>query len=195
MSYAQTLILNQEYRPHEVVDWKDAVNKMFGGDIQVLVQYDEILAKVDRETLKSFPALAKSLRTLVGTDVVSFDLKVPAVAVLLRQVRLVKTGIKFSKINVCLRDKFRCQYCGVKFKMSELNYDHVIPRSQGGKTVWGNISMACYACNSKKANRTPEQAGMPLLSVPTKPKVLPMNEPNIDIEHSPVEWKPYLTAV
>lgn len=194
MSYARTLILNQNYRPHEVVDWKDAVTKMFGGDIQVVAQYDEILASVDKQTLRAFPELAKSLRSVVGTDVVHIDVKVPAVAVLNRPVKMVKSGIKFSKINMCLRDKFRCQYCGERFAVSLLNYDHVVPRAQGGKTTWTNIVMSCYPCNSKKADRTPEQAGMVLLTVPVKPKTLPMNEPIIDPKGAPEEWQPFLVA-
>jgi hypothetical protein len=196
MSYAQTLILTQSYRPHEIVDWKEAVTRMVNGKIQVVVQYDEILASLDRQTLKSFPELRTSLRAVVGTDVERIDIKVPAVAVLLKAIKPVKTGkhIKFSKINVCLRDKFCCQYCGQKFKMSELQYEHVVPRAQGGKTSWTNIVMACSACNSFKAARTPEQAGMTLLSVPVKPRVLPMNEPVINTESAPEEWLPFLAA-
>ena len=194
MSWTQTLILNQYYRPHEIVDWKDAVTRMFGGKIQVLAQYDEILASLNRSTLRQFPDLAKALRQVVGTDVPFIEVKVPAVAVLLRHVKAVKTGVKFSKINVCLRDRFSCQYCGERFKMSDLNYDHVTPRAHGGRTTWENIVMACYDCNSKKADRTPKQAGMALLSVPVKPRVLPMNEPFIDAGAAPIEWHPFIAA-
>lgn len=194
MSFTQTLILNQYYQPREKVDWKTAVTRMFKGKIQVIVQYDEIVAHIDRNTLKMFPKLAIALRQVIGTDVDSFDVKVPAVAVLLNHVRPVKTGVKFSRTNVHLRDKFRCQYCGKRFKMSQLNYDHVVPRAQGGRTVWDNIATSCYECNSQKANRTPEQAGMMLLNVPTRPRVLPMNEPRIDIDEAPIEWRPYLVA-
>lgn len=193
-SYTRTLILNQYYTPHRIVDWKDAVTQMFGGKIQVVAQYDEILAHIDRGTLKTFPALALALRQVIGTDVESFEVKVPAVAVLLRHVKPVKSGAKFSKINVCLRDKFKCQYCGSKLSKAQLNYDHVLPKSQGGKTVWTNIVSSCYRCNSHKANRTPEQAGMPLLSTPERPRVLPMNEPMIDLSNIPVEWEPYVAA-
>lgn len=194
MSFTQTLILNQYYRPQEKVDWKTAVTRMFKGKIQVIVQYDEIVAHIDRNTLKMFPKLALALRQVIGTDVDSFDVKVPAVAVLLNHVRPVKTGVKFSRTNVHLRDKFRCQYCGKRFKVSQLNYDHVVPRAQGGKTVWDNIATSCYGCNSQKANRTPEQAGMLLLNVPTRPRVLPMNEPLINVDEAPEEWRPYLVA-
>ena len=114
--------------------------------------------------------------------------------VLRRKVRSVKSGVRFSKINVCLRDNFSCQYCGVQLPMSRLEYEHVKPRVQGGKTVWDNIVCACTACNSKKANRTPEEAGMTLLSVPRQPKVLPIVGPHIDASQAPGEWAPFLAV-
>ncbi len=190
--FTQTLILNQAYRPHDIVNWKDAVTRMFKGTIEVLVQYDEILAHIDRQTLGTFPELRRALRQVIGTDAESLEIKVPAVAVLRRKVSKVKGGVKFSKINVCLRDDFCCQYCGRKFPMSKLNYDHVIPRSRGGKTTWENIVMACYPCNDKKGNQTVADSGMHLLSVPVKPKLLPMNEPPIDMSQAPDEWMPFI---
>lgn len=90
------------------------------------------------------------------------------------------------------RDRFSCQYCGNRLKGSELNYDHVVPRAKGGRTVWENIVTSCYPCNSKKANRTPEEAGLQLLSAPARPRTLPLNGPVIDLSDSPVEWAPYL---
>jgi len=192
--FTQTLILTNHYRAHEVVGWQDAVTRMFSAKIEVLAQYDEILAVVGRETLRSFPDLKRALRQVIGTDAETLTIKVPAVAVLRRSIGSTKSGIKFSKINVCQRDNFTCQYCGHRLPMSHLNYDHVTPRSQGGQTVWDNIVTACYTCNSKKANRTPEQAGMKLLAVPMKPRVLPMTPPIINVTTAPVEWRPYLEA-
>jgi 5-methylcytosine-specific restriction endonuclease McrA len=194
VSYAQTLILNHTYRPHEIVDWKEAVFRMFRGKLEVLVQYDEVLTVLGRNHLATFPELRLALRQVIGTDAESITIKVPAVAVVRRKIALVKSGAKFSKINVCLRDDFTCMYCGKKLPMSQLNYDHVIPRDQGGKTVWNNIVMACYPCNSKKANKTPEEAGMRLLTVPRQPKTLPMPEPRIDQGSVPEEWLPFITA-
>ena len=192
--YTSTLILSQQYRPHEVVDWKDAVTRMFKGTVDVIVQYDEVIAHIDRQTLETFPALKRALRQVIGTDAESLEIKVPAVAVLRRKLGHTKRGVKFSKINVCLRDGFKCQYCGEKLPMNLLNYAHVQPRSQGGKTSWENIVMACYSCNDKKGGRTPEQAGMKLLSVPKKPLVLPMNEPCIEARRAPPEWEPFVAA-
>jgi hypothetical protein len=83
-------------------------------------------------------------------------------------------------------------YCGQSKKMLELNYDHVVPRDQGGRTVWENIVTSCYPCNSRKRNRTPEQASMKLLRRPYKPKTLPMVGPRFDPKEMPVNWLPYV---
>jgi hypothetical protein len=190
--YAQTLILNQHYRPHDIVDWKDAATRMFNGKLEVLAQYDEVMGHIDRHTLDTFPQLKFALRQVLGTDADSLVIKVPAVAVIRRKLGPVKTGVKFSKINVCLRDDFTCQYCGTELPMSQLNYDHVVPRSKGGLTDWLNIVMSCYPCNDKKGGRTPAEAGMKLLTVPMKPKVLPMNEMRVDPARAPDEWLPYI---
>ena len=109
MSFTQTLILNQAYRPHEIVGWQKAVTRMFGGDIEVLVQYDEILVVLGVRTLMEFPDLKRALRQVIGTDAESITVKVPAVAVLRRPIRMTKSGVKFSKINVCARDNWTCQ--------------------------------------------------------------------------------------
>lgn len=195
----RTLILNQSYRPHESADWKDAVTRMFSGKIEVLVQYDEVLTVIGRNHLATFPELRAALRQVIGTDADSITIHVPAVAVLRRKVRHVKTGVKFSKINVAARDDFSCQYCGTRLPLSKLNYDHVIPKSKwtgcGSPTVWENIVMACYPCNERKADRTPEEAGMTLLSVPKRPFELPMTGPAIDVANAPTEWLPFLGEV
>jgi 5-methylcytosine-specific restriction endonuclease McrA len=71
--------------------------------------------------------------------------------------------------RITARDNFSCQYCGTKHVMKDLTFDHVVPRVQGGKTTWENIVAACRRCNNVKGPRTPEQAGMPLLSKPKRP--------------------------
>jgi 5-methylcytosine-specific restriction endonuclease McrA len=199
--YAQTLILNQTYKPHEVIDWKDAVTRMFSGKIEVLVQYDEVLAVIGKNHLTVFPELHRALRQVIGTDAESITIKVPAVAVLRKAIGATKSGVKFSKVNVAARDHFSCQYCGDKLPLSKLNFDHVMPKSRwhreghkGTPTTWENVVMACYPCNSRKEDRTPQEAGMTLLSVPRKPKVLPMTEPYIDPSRAPVEWKSFIRA-
>jgi 5-methylcytosine-specific restriction endonuclease McrA len=67
------------------------------------------------------------------------------------------------------RDSQLCLYCGQHFSRPHLTRDHVLPISKGGRDNWENVVAACFHCNSRKANRTPQQAGMPLLAVPYRP--------------------------
>lgn len=67
------------------------------------------------------------------------------------------------------RDKFACAYCGASHSRANLEAEHVIPESRGGKYTWMNLVTADRGCNQRKANRTPEEAGMPLLYVPYVP--------------------------
>lgn len=67
------------------------------------------------------------------------------------------------------RDAQLCLYCGEIFPRNRLTRDHVNPISRGGRDTWENVVSACFPCNSRKRNRTPQQAGMPLLAVPYRP--------------------------
>lgn len=67
------------------------------------------------------------------------------------------------------RDRHLCLYCGQQYLRADLTRDHVLPLSRGGRDVWENVVSACLACNVRKGNRTPQQAGMPLLAVPFRP--------------------------
>jgi 5-methylcytosine-specific restriction endonuclease McrA len=156
--------------PHKVISWQDAVTLLYLDKVDVLEAYDEIVASP------------------------SLTIRMPAVVRLKKPVGSVKRGVKFSRINVLTRDGFRCQYCGAKKRMSELNYDHVVPRAQGGKTVWENIVTACYDCNDAKRDRTPEQAGMRLLKRPVKPRTLPLTALPVDLRNAPQAWASYVAA-
>ncbi|HEX7341573.1 MAG TPA: HNH endonuclease [Rhodanobacteraceae bacterium] len=67
------------------------------------------------------------------------------------------------------RDHHLCLYCGNTYARHALTRDHVLPLSRGGRDEWENVVTACNSCNLKKANRTPQQAHMPLLAVPYRP--------------------------
>jgi len=67
------------------------------------------------------------------------------------------------------RDRHVCAYCGGKYRLADLTAEHVLPQSKGGRDTWTNLVSACKPCNLRKGNRTPEQAGMPLLYVPYVP--------------------------
>jgi 5-methylcytosine-specific restriction endonuclease McrA len=101
---------------------------------------------------------------------VRIALRVPPVLLLTGFDRMPRHEVRFCRRNVYLRDTFRCQYCGRVFDERELTLDHVVPRDRGGKTNWENIVTACSRCNSRKANRLPNQAGMVLRKMPARPK-------------------------
>ncbi len=64
------------------------------------------------------------------------------------------------RLAIKLRDGLRCTYCGVRRPVAELTLDHVLPRSRGGGSTWRNLVACCSSCNSRKADRTPQEAGM-----------------------------------
>ncbi len=67
------------------------------------------------------------------------------------------------------RDQNLCMYCGNLHAIADLSRDHVLPLSRGGKDSWTNVVTSCRRCNNRKADRTPEEAGMQLLAVPFAP--------------------------
>ncbi|MBD3265558.1 HNH endonuclease [bacterium] len=93
----------------------------------------------------------------------------PEVIRLRRFIRLPYRPIPFCRKNILLRDDFTCQYCGKHFSAENLTLDHVIPISRRGKDTWNNVVTACKKCNHRKGNMYPEEAGMRLLSQPSKP--------------------------
>lgn len=169
-----TLLLTPKMRPHRITTDIGSVVMLWLEKIEVVHPYTEADAVV-RTPSRVF--------------------QIPCVAKLVRDVGERKRGVKFSKLNICLRDGFECAYCGAKLPMKRLNYDHVVPRRLGGKTTWENIVASCYPCNDKKAGRTPEQAGMKLRKLPHRPKSLPLNGPLLNnITDIPDEWRYYLRA-
>ena len=75
----------------------------------------------------------------------------------------------FSKHKLFRRDRFTCAYCGQRFHERDLQCEHIVPESRGGRWTWMNLVSACGLCNGRKAARTPEEAGMPLLYLPYVP--------------------------
>jgi 5-methylcytosine-specific restriction endonuclease McrA len=71
---------------------------------------------------------------------------------ILKEYQKKKTGIRYSKQNVFLRDKYTCQYCGTDVSKKSATLDHVVPTSHGGKSTWENSTTACGPCNALKGN-------------------------------------------
>jgi 5-methylcytosine-specific restriction endonuclease McrA len=165
----QTLVLSQSFEPIKIVSWQRAITLLFLGKCEVVTEYD---------------------RDIKTTSIV---IKMPSVVRLVNAFRRHKKPVKFSRINVYARDGYRCQYCGVQKAIGALTYDHVVPRAQGGQTTWTNVCACCDLCNSKKGNRTPEQAGMCLLKMPVRPIAVPTISVELSRCKVPESWEGYFS--
>jgi len=97
-----------------------------------------------------------------------------------------------KRSRILARDRHRCQYCGMRGGPFELTVDHIIPRSRGGRTAAENLCAACFGCNQRKGDRTPEEARMPLMS---NPAALTYGMDRAVMRHaaeSRHEWRKYL---
>ena len=97
-----------------------------------------------------------------------------------------------KRLRIYVRDKFRCQYCGAKKKANELTLDHILPRARGGDNSPLNVVAACVACNSRKGNRTPDEARMPLLTSQTALRVKLERVVLCHYAEARAEWRKYL---
>ena len=171
---SDTLLLNADYRPHSLIPWQKAITMLVKGVAQLVEAYDD---------------------WSVSAATVSF--KVPAVLRLLKYV-VYRKEVTFSRANIYNRDKYTCMYCGKRagaghpLSVRDLTFDHVVPRSRGGKTSWDNIVTCCESCNLKKDDRTPAEARMPLLENPKKPKRLSQIELVLSTRSVPEAWRDYL---
>jgi 5-methylcytosine-specific restriction endonuclease McrA len=122
---------------------------------------------------------------------VRWQIAVPRIIRLLGYDKLPRQDVKFNRRNIYARDGNRCQYCGKKMSTTELSLDHVVPKSQSGRSTWENIVCCCVRCNVKKGGRTPEQAHMHLITRPIKPKRSPViNVRLADTRYS--SWRQFL---
>lgn len=97
--------------------------------------------------------------------------------------------LPLNRKNVLFRDNFTCQYCGSRSLLG-MTIDHIVPRSQGGKTVWDNVVCACKKCNAQKGDRCPQEARMKLCKKPVQPVYTPLFR--AAAEHFPPEWAAFL---
>jgi len=164
----RTLLLSQGYEPIKIIPWQRAMTLLTLDKVDVVEEYEaEVRA-------------------------CSLIIKVPAVVRLRKAFRRHAKPVKFSRVNIYARDEYRCQYCGEKCSIDELTYDHVIPRSRGGRTTWENIVSCCYECNAVKANRTPAEASMKLLAQPKRPTWIPAVQIRVSAKSVPDAWRDYV---
>jgi 5-methylcytosine-specific restriction endonuclease McrA len=135
--------------------------------------YGDLAKVVDEEfqahSFESWRELSQAASSPEMVHTPRFSLLVPQVIVLTRYALRPPQEVKFSRRNIYLRDNHQCQFCGCSPPREELTIDHLVPRSRGGRTVWGNVVLACVRCNTKKGNRLPQESGMHPRRRPARP--------------------------
>ena len=170
----QTLVLSSAYTPIRIVPVRKALKDLAKGRVELLEGYADVLVWISSK-LFPLPCVVRFLRWSAGKF---------------------QRSVKFNRMNVWKRDKGLCQYCGAKVDPATYQYEHVLPKSRHGHTTWENIVVACSACNQRKRDRTPEEAGMKLLRKPQKPKCLPQGNFQLRLGGDvPTSWKDYLGSV
>src|SRR6478752_4355425 len=178
---SQVLVLNRLWQAVNICSARRAFSLVYAGHAQIVSSDDaNNFLTHDFESWRDLSANAPD-HEVVTT--ISFKIRIPRVIVLLVFDRLPKKEVKFTRHNVFERDQNTCQYCGRVFERKDLNLDHVLPRDRGGPTTWENIVCSCIPCNTKKANRTPFEAGMHLVRKPKRPKWRPFVQVNIGQTH------------
>jgi len=149
LNYSPTLVLNSDFRPLSYFplslwSWQETIKAVFLNRVNILSEYEHVIHSP------------------------SCHIRLPSVISLKQYVRQSQAPA-FTRFNVFLRDSFSCQYCNLKFPAQQLTFDHVLPRSLGGRTTWGNVVTACQKCNFKKGNKILKLSGLSLRLKPEQP--------------------------
>jgi 5-methylcytosine-specific restriction endonuclease McrA len=183
----KVLVLNRSYLPVHVTSVKRAFALLYQGVARAV---DEQYRTFDFDSWRDLAIEMHHER--VG--VVGGFVRVPRVLLLIAYERVPKRHVRFSRFNIYARDNNTCQYCGRRLPRTELNLDHVIPRSRGGMSTWENVVCSCHSCNRRKGGRTPEEANMLLISKPKRPQWTPFSTEMFSLRRYQ-EWMPFLTTV
>ncbi len=150
------LVLNADFRPLSYFplslwSWQEAVKALFRDSVTVLSEYDRVVRSP------------------------TFEFKLPSVLVLKDYVPAARKPA-FTRFNVFLRDEWHCQYCGESHNTKDLTFDHVIPKSRGGRTSWTNIVTACRPCNTIKGHKMPADCRMYPITEPVQPSIFELQD-------------------
>ena len=143
------LVLNADfqplsYLPLSIWSWQEAIKAIFQERVFIVAQYNRKVRS---------PSVTMPLPSVIALKFYVSMNRTPA----------------FTRFNVFLRDHFRCQYCNLKLPAHNLTFDHVLPKSKGGRTSWENVVTACQQCNLRKGSKVLECSGLSLVSHPTRP--------------------------
>lgn len=165
------LVLNADFRPLSYFPlslwpWQEAVKAVFLGRVDIVSEYDHHIHS---------PSMSMRLPSVISLREYVPPARYPA----------------FTRFNLFLRDEFKCQYCGAA---GELTFDHVVPRSRGGRTTWENVVAACSPCNLRKANHSLGKISMSLGRKPARPTAMQLQNTGRKFppNHLHGSWMDYL---
>ena len=96
-------MLNADFRPLSyfplsLLSWQDAITAVFKDHVAVVAEYDKWVSSP------------------------STKMRLPSVVALRDYIPMPKR-VAFTRFNVFLRDRFRCQYCGETFSAKDLTFE------------------------------------------------------------------------
>ncbi|KAK4522956.1 hypothetical protein GAYE_PCTG32G0846 [Galdieria yellowstonensis] len=173
-----TLVLNADfqpvsYYPLSLWPWYETIKAVLLEKVVVLETYEKVIRSPSLSLQLPSVVALKEFRKLTGREPI------------------------FTRFNVFLRDDFVCQYCGKRYSCVNLSFDHIIPRSRGGRSCWTNVVTACFPCNFKKGSRLIEETkDMKLLKYPKRPTFyeLQVKAKKLAPKISHTTWKAYLAT-
>jgi 5-methylcytosine-specific restriction endonuclease McrA len=179
------LVLNKSWVAIHIIDWQRCMSLIL----------QEAAQPVDRDfilySMKEWMDFSLTVNSYSQVQTIKQHIAIPEIIVLKKYNKLPVRDVKYSRQTLFQRDKFTCGYCGEMFDRNDLTIDHIIPKSRGGTSNWNNAISCCKPCNSFKADRTPDEAHMPLLLKPKKPVWLsPLSE--IKPNHPCKTWHKFM---
>ena len=166
---SEVLVLNSNFYAIEVTDWRRAMGLLYLN--RAMVVDSEWRTYDFGDWLDLSRSIAEHPAGFVHTP--SLRIAIPEVIALTVFGKVPRREVTFTRRNIYHHYGYRCCYCGERFPTSELNLDHVLPRSRGGRTDWRNVVTSCIPCNKRKGNRLPGEARMTLRIKPHRPRPRP----------------------
>ncbi len=196
---SSALVLNRGWMAIQITSVRRAISLIYQGHAKVVDPEDYQVYNFEDWSQVSQQMVEVGDNEFICSP--TLKIRVPRIIVLLLYDKLPKRHVSFSRKNIFERDRFQCQYCGEKppskkaalkwIEDKALTFDHVVPKSRGGRTTWDNIVTCCQSCNRKKGNHSPKEMGWKLIKKPAMPKWHPTV--NIPLKIAPrKEWANFL---
>jgi 5-methylcytosine-specific restriction endonuclease McrA len=181
---SNVLVLNRLFQAVHVTSVRKAFALLYKGQVRAV---EPDYSTYSFENWRDIPPQAHD--EFISTP--AYRIRIPRVVQLLHFDALPRHEVRFTRKNIYFRDRNRCQYCGSRLPLKDLNLDHVVPLSRGGRSTWDNVVCCCLECNTRKGNRLPEESGLELLKAPERPRWHPLVR--LSLSHRRYEvWKNFL---